>query len=510
MVWKINSAITSGLDVYKVTSEIKQEAGLSGIIVVGLGDKAVQESKERIRSAIKYHDYNFPKGKIVINLSPANIAKTGTKFDLPLAVGILLTSKIITKEFDRESIFIGELGLDGEVKSASGILNICLWARDNGVKSVYIPANNSKEAEIVSGVNIYPVKNIKDVVDHLNEVKLIEPVIKKPFEQIIESIDSTKLYPNDFAYVKGQPLAKRALEIAAAGGHNIMMIGQPGSGKTMLARSYSTILPRLTEDEAIEITKIYSSSGNLTDGEIIKQRPFRSPHHSSSHISLVGGGLNIIPGEVTLAHRGILFLDEFPEFKRETIETLRQPLEDGVINISRAAGSRKYPCNFYLVAAANPTPSGYHEDDQEMIDPTITQAQINRYKSKFSGPIMDRIDIHVTVDKPTKTELKSEVLAERSLNIFKRVQAAREVQQLRYNKAGLISNSEMGQKEIKTYCKLDVDAEAILDKAIDTYRLSGRGYSRILKVARTIADLNGHKDINKTDLLEALQYRQKM
>lgn len=511
MITKLYTATTLGLNAQLIEVEVDLSPALPTIIVVGLPDKAVQESKERVRSSIKQSGFEFPLGKITINLAPADITKSGSGFDLPMALGILHVSGFLEKPLPQNALFIGELSLDGGLRPVNGILSICLWAKKNGFTDIFIPQDNANEASLVSGINIYGAKNILEIINHLKQTATIE--LAKPFDyqsKIEESeILQDGLYTNDMAYVRGQGVAKRALEVAASGGHNVLFIGTPGSGKTLLARSYPTIMPKMTEKEILETTQIYSIAGMLRGGEIITKRPFRAPHHTSSHISLVGGGSKIRPGEISLAHRGVLFLDEFPEFSRETIEVLRQPLEDSFVTISRASGTLTYPSKFSLLAAANPTPSGFEASDIQSINKPQNKSAISRYQAKFSGPILDRIDIQVEVNQPKKEEIQSNVLSEKSLDIAKRVQKARDIQTKRFENETISTNGEMSLAMIQVYCQLDQDSKKLIDIAMDKYALSARSYMRILKLSRTIADLEGTENIQVNHLAEALQYRGK-
>lgn len=512
MITKLFTATTLGLEAQLIEVEIDLSPSLPAIVVVGLPDKAVQESKERIRSSLKQSGFEFPLGKLTINLAPANISKSGSAFDLPMAVGILKLMGYIDSDLPEKSLFLGELSLDGQLRAITGTLTVCLWAKKNGFKEVYIPAANSQEGSLVKGVQVYGVNSLIELTKHLNKKELLKPLEPLDITSLVSTNDKLPLtedglLTNDMAYVRGQEVAKRALEIAASGGHNVLFIGQPGSGKTLLARSYPTILPVLTEAEILEVTQIYSVTGLLSGGKIILERPFRSPHHSSSHIALVGGGSKLRPGEISLAHRGVLFLDEFPEFDRESIEALRQPLEDGFVTISRASGSISYPSRFYLLAAANPTPSGFDPDDADGMNKPQNRAAINRYQAKFSGPILDRIDLQVEVNRPTKDELQTKSLGESSSKIAARVQEARNLQLKRFAKEKIQTNSEMSLPMIEKYCKLDTGSEKLLSQAIDKYKLSARGYIRLLKLSRTIADLANSENIEINHLAESLQYR---
>lgn len=513
MISRVFTATTRGIDTQLIEVEVDISNSLPQVVVVGLPDKSVQESKERLKSAIKHSEFEFPVAKVTINLAPAGVSKEGAGFDLAMAVGILKNSNIITQDLPEKAIFIGELSLDGSLRSARGVLNICLWAKENGFENVFIPQGNSQEGAVVSGIKIWAIDNLATLVELLNQHIELEPIKNISIQELIQKQNPYKgseLLPNDMAYVRGQQMAKRALEIAAAGGHNTMFIGAPGSGKTLLARAYTTILPRLSESEVIEVTRIYSSAGLLSDGKLIIERPFRAPHHSASHIALVGGGSHLKPGEISLAHRGVLFLDEFPEFKRETIEVLRQPLEDGFITISRASGTITYPSKFYLLAAANPTPSGFDLSDPLAKNKPQFKSAIARYQSKFSGPIIDRIDLHVQIDRPKKEELESQILEEPSSKIRQRVQAARDIQTQRFSGKNIFTNAEMNLPQVKKYCILTESAQKILSQAIDKFNLSGRGYIRLLKISRTIADLDNSEVVDTKHIAEALQFRPKI
>jgi magnesium chelatase family protein len=512
MITQLFTATTMGLEAQKIEVEMDLSPSLPAMIVVGLPDKAVQESRERVRAAIKQSGYEFPLGKLTVNLAPADIYKSGSAFDLPIAIGILQLMGYINHPLPKQAIFLGELSLDGSLRAVNGVLTICLWAKKHGFSEIFIPRENSKEGALVAGLKVYAVANLSQLVNHLNGQKPISPVEPLNLRQLAQESTGSEqnqdgLHPNDMAYVRGQEVAKRALEIAASGGHNLLFIGAPGSGKTMLARSYPTILPRMTEEEILEVTQIYSVVGLLRGGRIILQRPFRSPHHSSSHISLVGGGTKLRPGEISLAHRGVLFLDEFPEFNRESIEVLRQPLEDGFVTISRASGSVSYPSRFYLLAAANPTPSGFDNDDPAALNKPQNRSAVARYQAKFSGPILDRIDMQVQVDRPTKDELQTDKLGEPSRMVAERVQKARDIQTQRFSQESIHTNAEMTSAMLRKYCQLDEAGEKLLSQAVDKFKLSARSYVKLLKLSRTIADLTGHERIELADLAESLQYR---
>lgn len=513
MISKVFSTTFTGLNVSLVEIELDISSGLPAVIMVGLPDKSIQESKERIRTSFKSIGVQFPLAKVTINLAPANIIKIGTHYDLPICIGILQSIHHFSTKINlSKSIFIGELALDGSIRSGKGILPSLLWAKKNGFTDIYIPKHNLKEASLVHGLNIFMVDNLKQLVDHLNGTEKIEPVVIDEDSLKNQLLLGHEKSQYDMCFVKGQSLAKRALEIAAAGGHNVMLIGSPGSGKTLMARSFQTILPNLSLDELLEVAQIYSICGYSLDPIFAGLRPFRSPHHTSSQVSMVGGGSKITPGEISLAHRGVLFMDEFPEYQRETLEALRQPLEDGIINISRATGSALYPAKFILVAAANPTPSGFAVDQmaQNGFSSNPNSTGIAKYKAKFSGPIMDRIDLHVTVNQPAVSELNDKNLAEKSIDIKKRVQNAREIQKSRFLESAKFLNSEMNLEEIAKYCNLDEKTQDLLNKAIDKYKLSVRAYMRILKMSRTIADLCGSQNIEFSHLAESLQFRPKI
>lgn len=500
MVSEVFTASTFGVDAYIVRVESHMEKGLFSFSIVGLPDNAVKESRERVSAAIKNSGLDFPIRRFTINLSPADVKKEGSGFDLPIAIGILSETGQINPGILNKFLFIGELSLDGKLRKVPGILPITIEAKKQGFKGIFLPEECADEAAFVEDFEIYPVTDIKQVVNFLNG-KIELPLHKIDVNEIFESHRS---YLVDFADVKGQAEVKRAMEVAAAGAHNIILIGLPGSGKTMLAKRLPTILPPLTLDEALETTKIHSIAGILpTDTPIISTRPFRSPHHTASDVSLVGGGPNAKPGEISFAHNGVLFLDELTEFKKNVLEVMRQPLEDRIVTISRSKITVSYPCNFMLVAAMNPTPAG----SQKEMD-MYSQYDIQKFLSKISGPILDRIDIHVHVNPVKYDELSSKTDAEKSDSVRERVTAARKIQFNRFKDLkGIYANSQMSSKEIKKYCVIGSDGEEIMKMAITRLGLSARAFDRILKVSRTIADLNAEENISTEHLSEAIQYR---
>lgn len=502
MVCKCITATTVGIDARIVEAEIDVINSLPNISIVGLPDNAVSEAKERIRSAIKNSGFTFPRGRVVINLAPADIKKEGTYFDLPMAVGILLEEGLIETENIKNCAFIGELSLDGSLRGVNGILPLVSELESKNIETIFVPQENAKEAALTGDGNIIGINHLRDIVSHFTDSPI--PPTKVDIQEYLNSQEDDYIY--DFKDVKGQEKAKKALEIAAAGGHNLLMTGSPGSGKTLMAKCIPSILPPLELSEAFELTKIYSIAGLLSpDKPLMNKRPFRTVHHTASANGIIGGGINPKPGEITLAHRGVLFLDEMVEFPRNVLETLRQPLEDGEIVISRTKMSIKYPAHFMLVGAMNPCPCGFLGDKEKQC--TCSDTQIQRYQSRLSGPLLDRIDLVINVPRLTTDELIQKGESEPSAKIRERIVIARKIQAQRYKNDGILTNSELTTKLIKKYCVLSDKCTEILKFAAQKYNLSGRKYNRILKLARTIADLDNSENITELHISQALQYK---
>ena len=508
MVANVKTAAVIGLDTYEISVEVDLNLGVPHFMVVGLPDLAVNEAKDRVRSAIKNSGLLFPAKKIIVNLAPADIKKMGSCYDLPIAVGILAADDTIDAQTTKDYAFVGELSLDGSLKAVSSVLPTVIGLKKLGINNIIVPEDNKYEAALVPEINVYAAKNLNDVVNHFatDETHVSLEKVSVDINKMLANVKEED-YLFDFKDVKGQTKAKKALEIAAAGGHNLLMVGPPGSGKTLLSKCFASILPPLEVEEALEITKIYSIAGLLTkDMPLISKRPFRVVHHSASSVGIIGGGQNPKPGEITLAHRGVLFLDEIVEFPRPVLEVLRQPLEDGKIAISRAKMAVEYPSDFILLASMNPCPCGHLGDSQKAC--VCNDFQIERYRARLSGPLLDRIDMQIEVPRLSSDELlNTAAVGESSAKIRKRVVNARKIQAERYKDYDIFTNSELTPNLVKKFCEVDEASKMMLKTAISKFSLSGRAYDRILKLSRTIADLDGSENIQSRHIAQCLQYR---
>jgi magnesium chelatase family protein len=503
MLAKVNSCAVIGLDGVIVEVEVDTGGGLPKMVIVGLPDAAVQESRERVQSAVKNAGFYYPRRKVTVNLAPASVRKEGPAYDLPIAVGVLIASSQLDPDTVADTLIIGELSLDGGVRHVKGVLPMAALARQEGYQTVIVPAVDAAEAALIPDITVIPAPTLNALYDHLSGLTPLAPA--EPPDHHPEKV----LVETDFSEIKGQEHVKRALEVAAAGGHNLLMIGPPGAGKTLMARALPSILPAMTIDEALDVTRIYSVADLLpSDVPLLRARPFRSPHHTISHAGLVGGGNWPHPGEISLAHRGVLFLDELPEFSSKVLEVLRQPLEDKVVTISRAQGSLTFPANFQLAAAMNPCPFGYYGDPSRPC--TCSSTAVTRYQKRISGPLMDRIDIHIQVPRVEYQKLRDMRAGESSAEVRARVEAARERQRNRFDGTDIASNADMRPAQIRQFCALDADCQTLMKTAMRQLQLTARAYHRVLKLARTIADLAGAESITQVHLAEAIQYRPKL
>lgn len=492
----------NGIDGYPVRVEVNLSGGLTQFELVGLPDAAVKESRERVRTALKNSGFAYPDGRVTINLAPADQKKEGPAYDLPLAVGILAAGGRLNPDALKSTAMLGELSLDGSVQSVRGVLPMVISALEGGrVDSILIPAANAGEVRCISGINIYPVSSLKEAFEHLTGERPIERLETAAYEKLLGERTPTV----DFSFVKGQKSAKRALEIAAAGGHNVIMIGPPGSGKTLMARCMPTILPDMTFEEALETTRIHSAAGLMDGGTLLVERPFRTPHHTASSVSLIGGGAHASPGEISKAHNGVLFLDELPEYRRDVLEALRQPMEDGFVTITRVSAQSTYPSSFMLICSMNPCPCGNYGSRTQAC--RCSQAEIRRYLNRVSGPLLDRIDLHIEIESVPPERISDDTLEESSAAVRARVEKARAVQRERYRGRGISCNARLDARSITEFCRMKPDAQKMLMKACETMKLSNRAFTRILKVARTIADMGESEVIQLNHVAEAVQYR---
>jgi len=501
MLGTVYSSSVIGIDAYIVEVEVDISKGLPYFSTVGLAEGAVRESKDRVKAALKNSGYHFPADRITVNLAPADIKKEGSGFDLPIAIGILTATGLIPHSALTDHLIVGELSLDGSIRPIKGALSMAIMAKEVGQKGIYLPSENAMEAGVVGEISVYPVNTLSELVQSLNGIECLTPILIDT-----DLMGTQRNYDIDFSDVRGQENVKRALEIAAAGGHNLLMIGPPGAGKTMLAQRLSTILPCLTFSESLETSKVYSVMGLMPKEKgLITTRPFRAPHHTISDAGLIGGGQTPKPGEVSLSHNGVLFLDEMPEFKKNVLEVLRQPMENGIVTISRASSTVTYPANFILVGAMNPCPCGFFGDPKR--ECTCSFREIQRYRARISGPLMDRIDIHIDVPSVPFRDLTGTSQGQSSFDISERVIKARSIQEKRFHKSKIHTNAMMNSRQIRKFCKIDEKSNSLLEMAMEKFGLSARALSRILKISRTIADLAGSGDIEQIHIAEAIQYR---